>query len=89
MGFNSGLKGLRMIKDAFCVNKYIYLLQSCTTVNKSSRLTVLAHNEAITTSTHSLERTKTCTTVRILTWERDLIPFYKNVIKYDQKGIKN
>jgi len=47
-----------MIRDAFCFNKYIYLLQSCTTVNKSSRLPVLAHNEAIITPTHSLELTK-------------------------------
>jgi hypothetical protein len=49
---------LRMIRNAFGFKKYIYLLQACTTVNKSSRLPVLAHNEAIFTSIHSLELTK-------------------------------
>jgi len=76
-----------MIRDTFCFNKYIYLLQSCTTVNKSSRLPVLAHNEAIITLTHSLELTKNLYNSAYINLGKRSHSILQ-VIKYDQKSKK-
>jgi hypothetical protein len=77
-----------MIRDAFCFNKYIYLLQSCTTVNILSRLPVLAHNEAIITTTHSLELMKNLYNSPYNNLGKRSHSLLQKVIKYDQKSLK-